>query len=520
MNRILIGGQWHAADAVGEFSPSNPNTGVPLDEVFPVSSARDADAALEAAGSAVAGLRDLPDEARAEFLRSYAAAIEYRRAPLVEMAHAETGLPTDPRLNGELSRTVNQLDQAADAVVEGSWVDAIIDTASNIRSMFAPLQKPVVVFGPNNFPFAFNGISGGDFAAAIAAGNPVIVKGHPGHPVTTRILAEAAHEAMSATDVPASLVQLLYHIESETGFHLVSDRRVGAIGFTGSQRGGLALKEAADRAGIPIYLEMGSINPVFMLENALRSRGEGIAEEFYASCTLGTGQYCTNPGMVILLDGAEGDAFVERAVSLFSNGEPGVLLGSSEPVGQGVETLRRAGAELLTGGYGGDEGGFRFANTLLTVSAKDYLNEPETLQREVFGPVSLLVRAADVEEMSAVASSIEGNLTGSIYSDPEDDDAYWQIETALRRRVGRLLNDKMPTGVAVVPSMNHGGPYPATAHPGFTSVGVPTSIPRFSALHCYDNVAERRLPAQLRNKNPNGLMWRRIDGEWTRGDVD
>lgn len=520
MNQILIGGRWRAADAVGAFSPSNPNTGVSLDEVFPVSSARDVDAALEAAGSAVVEMRDLPEEARAAFLRSYAAAIEARRVLLVEMAHTETALPTDPRLNGELSRTVNQLEQAADAVVEGSWVNAIIDTASNIRSMFAPLQKPVLVFGPNNFPFAFNGISGGDFAAAIAAGNPVIVKGHPGHPTTTRILAEAADEAMSGTGVPASLVQLLYHVEPSTGLDLVSDRRVGAVGFTGSQRGGLALKEAADRAGIPIYVELGSINPVFVLEHALRSRGGEIADEFYASCTLGTGQYCTNPGMVILPDGAEGDAFVERAVSLFSDGEPGVLLGSSEPVGQGVEALRQAGAEIRAGGSGGDEGGFRFANTLLTVSAKDYLSEPETLQREVFGPVSLLVRAADTEEMSAVASSIQGNLTGSIYSDPEDDQAYWQVETALRPRVGRLLNDKMPTGVAVVPSMNHGGPYPATGHPGFTSVGIPTSISRFAALHCYDNVPERRLPAPLRDKNPNGLMWRRIDGEWTRGDID
>lgn len=519
MNQILVGGTWTESDSAGRFSPYEPATGRTLAEEFPVSSWDDVEAALEGATRAVDLLRTTRDAALAEFLRAYGEAIEARRETLVETAHMETALPSTPRLEGELTRTVDQLNQAADAVLEGSWVNPIIDTASNIRSMFGPLRKPVVVFGPNNFPFAFNGISGGDFAAAIAAGNPVIVKGHPGHPITTRILAEAAVEAMSGTDVPDTLVSLLYHMDPESGLSLVSDGRVGAVAFTGSQRGGLALKAAADAAGTPIYLEMGSINPVFVLDGALNERGSEVANEFYASCTLGTGQFCTNPGLVIVPEGAAGDAFTSEAAELFAGGEDGLLLGPADPVAEGVDTLLGAGAQPIAGAGSSEGPGFRYPNTLLTISAKEFLADPQTLQREVFGPVSLIVRAADADEMASIAQTLEGNLTGSLYANAADEDGYRTVEAALRPRVGRLLNDKMPTGVAVVASMNHGGPYPATGHPGFTAVGMPTSIHRFAALYAYDNVSQERLPEPLRDANPNGRMWRYIDGTWTRDDI-
>lgn len=520
MNRILLGGAWVDSEAVGRFSAHDPSTGTALGDVYPVSSEADVETALAHAEEAVRSLRETTDDDRAHFLRRYGQALEARRGELVDIAHLETALPKTPRLEGELSRTIDQLDQAAEAVVEGSWARPVIDTTTNIRSMLAPLEKPVVVFGPNNFPFAFNGVSGGDFAAAIAAGNPVIVKGHPAHPTTTRLLGEAALESTEATSMPDGLVQLLYHVEPQVGLELVSNRRVGAVGFTGSQRGGLALKRAADGAGVPIYLEMGSINPVFLLDDALATRGPVIAEEFFASCTLGAGQYCTNPGMVVVPDGAAGEAFARDASSMFAAAPEGVLLGPADAVSDGVAALQRAGAEVLAVGPGAGAEGFRYPNTLLTISAKDYLADPVTLQREVFGPVSLLVRSAGVDEMVAVAASLEGNLTGGIYADEGDESAYDAIASELRPRVGRLLNDKMPTGVAVVASMNHGGPYPATGHPGFTSVGLPTSISRFAALHSYDNVPEHRLPAPLRNPNPSGVMWRYVDGEWTRGDID
>lgn len=519
MEPVLINGEWRESSSVSLFHAVNPNLGEPFDEVFPVSSLSDVDAALDAGVVAARELRDLPPGLPADFLDAYADAIEADTERIVQTGHDETGLPASPRLEAELSRTTDQLRQAAWAVRDGSWVAATIDTGSNIRSMYAPLNKPVVVFGPNNFPIAFNGIAGGDFAAAIAAGNPVIAKANPGHPMTTRLLGEAAVGAVQSVGGPPALVQLLYRVRGEDGLKLVSDHRTGAVGFTGSKKGGLALKAAADAAGVPIYLEMSSINPVFLLEGALEARGEEIAGEFYSSCTLGAGQYCTNPGLVVVPTGEAGDRFVKQVSELFGSGAAGTLLTDPGHLDDGVSVLAGHGARLVVGGAAVTEERFAFDNTLLTITAAEFLDEAQALQTEVFGPVSLLIRAGGAEEMAQVARALHGNLTGAIYSSPSDEDEYSLVEAELRRRVGRLLNDKMPTGVAVVPSMNHGGPYPATGHPGFTAVGIPASVHRFAALHCYDNVAEHRLPVPLRDKNPTGSMWRYIDRRWTTEDV-
>jgi alpha-ketoglutaric semialdehyde dehydrogenase len=519
MEPVLIDGKWRDSDSVAPFQAMDPNRGLPQEQTFPVSSQADIDAALEAGIRAAHELRKLPRSAIADFLDAYADAVDADSQRIVETAHSETGLPISPRLEAELPRTTNQLRQAASAVREGSWTNATIDTASNIRSMYAPLDKPVIVFGPNNFPMAFNGVSGGDFAAAIAAGNPVIAKANPGHPRTTQLLAGAALKAIRSTDVPEAMVQLIYRVRGEVGLAFVSDSRVGAVGFTGSKSGGLKLKAAADAAGVPIYLELSSVNPIFLLDGALEVRGDEIAQDFYASCTMGAGQYCTNPGFVVVPTSEAGDRFVKTAGELFGGTAGGTLLGEPGHLGEGVSILKSHGAEVLVGGGIVGGGRFAFENTLLTVTAAEFLDDIEGLQTEVFGPVSLLVRADTPEEMAAVASSMEGNLTGGIFSESSDEIAYDIVEAALRPRVGRLLNDKMPTGVAVVSSMNHGGPYPATGHPGFTAVGIPASIHRFSALYCYDNVAEHRLPEALRNTNPSGEMWRFVDGTWTKEDI-
>jgi alpha-ketoglutaric semialdehyde dehydrogenase len=277
---------------------------------------------------------------------------------------------------------------------------------------------------------------------------------------------------------------------------------IGAVAFTGSRGAGLALKGAADKAGKPIYLELSSVNPVLMLEGALEERGEALADEFFGSCTLGAGQFCTNPGFVVLPDSAAGRRFIERARERFAGAEPGVLLarGVREGLAASVAWLQEHGASLLCGGEPATGAGYRFANTLLQVSGERFLEEPDELQREAFGPVALLVAVRDTEQAAAVVRRLEGSLTGTIYSSTggADDAAYAALEPLLRQRVGRLLNDKMPTGVTVSPAMNHGGPYPSTGHPGFTAVGIPTSIVRFTALHCYDNVRPERLPPALR----------------------
>jgi alpha-ketoglutaric semialdehyde dehydrogenase len=520
---ILIAGRWVPSHSTATFHAENPATGQPLPGEYPMSSWADCDAALTAAVAAASVLRAAPPEQLARFLTRFAERLEARKAELVEQAHLETALPKAPRLaDVELPRTTNQLRQAADAALDGSWAQPTIDSKLNLRSCLGPIG-PVVVFGPNNFPFAYSGVAGGDFAAAIAAGNPVIAKGHPLHPGTARLLAAEAVAAVGEVGLPPATVQLLYHMEPESGLRLVSDPRTGASAFTGSRTAGLKLKAAADAAGKPTYLELSSINPVVILPGALAERGAKVAEDFAASCLLGGGQFCTNPGFVVLVAGDGSERFIADAKQKFDSGTPPPLLSSgvARSLADSVGRLKAAGAQVVAGDAPLPPPGFRYANTLLRVSGAQFLAAPEALQTEAFGSAALLVVARDGQEAAGVLDRLEGNLTGSIYSDAggSDDALYADLAPRLRQRVGRLLNDKMPTGVAVNPAMNHGGPYPATGHPGFTAVGIPAALHRFAALQCYDNVRPSRLPAALQNKNPNARMWRLIDGELTKADV-
>lgn len=520
---VLIDGKWIASDGTERFRAVDPATTEPLPGEFPVSPWAEIERAIQAASAAFQAVRDWPGERFAAFLDAYAEGIESRAGELVETAHAETALPDSPRLaDVELPRTSGQLRQAAGAAREGSWAQPTIDTAANIRSMHGPIG-PVAVFGPNNFPFAFNGISGGDFAAAIAAGNPVIAKGHPSHPETTRLLAEEALHAAQATGMPPAMVQLVYRTSHEDGARLVSHPLLGATGYTGSRSAGLALKQAADRAGNPIYLELSSINPLFLLPGALAERLEAIADEFAGSCLMGTGQFCTNPGLVIVLDDDAGRQLLAAVAKRFGDAPVGTMLGEGVLRGfeRGLETLTAAGAQVVAGGASGGGAGFSHQNTLLQVDGSRFLEDPERFQTEAFGNASLFVLAGDAEQMLAIAERLEGNLTGCIYSasDGGDDALYDRVAPILRSHVGRLLNDKMPTGVAVSPAMNHGGPYPATGHPVFTAVGIPAALRRFSMLQCYDQVRPHRLPTALKDKNPNGSSWRLIDSKWTQADV-
>ncbi|QDU81959.1 NADP-dependent fatty aldehyde dehydrogenase [Polystyrenella longa] len=523
VSKVLIGGKWIESAGKETFQALNPATGELLPEQFPVSPWSEIKEAIQAAAVAASAVKQWPGERFARFLEDYAIEIEARADALVEAAHLETAYPVSPRIKDvELPRTSNQLRTAAQAARTGAWKQATIDTASNIRSEFGPLG-PIAIFGPNNFPLAFNGMAGGDFAAAVAAGNPVITKGHPAHPATTRILAEAAYMAAEKTQMPPGFVQLLYQMDYKDGEKLVSHPLMGATAFTGSRQGGLALKAAADKAGKPIYLELSSINPIFLLPEVLEEKGESLAEEFTGSCLMGTGQFCTNPGLVVVPATSAGQDFIKSVTEKFKAAPTGTLLAKNveQNLLDGIRTLKAAGAELLTGGEAVDGDRLTCQNTLLKVSAADFLKNAEALQSEAFGNASLLVVADDVKQMLAIAESLEGNLTGCLYSEStgKDDAAYDQVAPVLRQKVGRLLNDKMPTGVAVVPSMNHGGPYPSTGHPGFTSVGIPASLVRFGMLQCYDNVRPHRLPATLQDKNPTGETSRLIDGEWTVADV-
>jgi len=522
---VLINGTWRKAfSPVGSFQAVNPTKGTKLDDSYPISSFAEVEESLEAAHEAGKALFKTPPEGVADFLEAFAESIEGHADELVEISHLETALPKEPRLRStELPRTTNQLRQAAQAARERSWCRATIDTKANLRSKYAPLGGGIVVFGPNNFPFAFNPAAGGDFAAAVAAGNPVIAKANPGHPGTTKLFAELAFKCIKKAGLPKGTFQMIYHLRPEDGLKLVAHPLVGATSFTGGRPAGLRLKEAAEQAGKLIYLEMSSVNPIFILPGALRERPEAIAEELFNSCALGTGQFCTKPGVFVLLHNEESKGFFGTIKKLFEQLPAGFLVGQNvlNGIEAALKAMQDAGAQIMTGGKKLEGPGFCYQNTLLRVSGEIFLKNPKALQHEAFGTIALAVFADDFDQMTEIATALEGNLTAGIYSHTleEDERFYSLLEPILRRKVGRLLNDKMPTGVTVSPAMAHGGPFPASGHPGFTAVGIPASLLRFAALHCYDNVRPNRLPAELRDKNPTGRMWRMIDGEWTQRDV-
>jgi alpha-ketoglutaric semialdehyde dehydrogenase len=519
---ILLGGEWRASTGSATFRAIDPKTRDALPDEYPVSPWSEVEQCLKHAAEASAAVRKWPGERFAKFLDCFADRIEQRAAELVALTHRETALPVQPRLqDAELPRTTNQLRQAAAAARDGSWVCATIDSKSNIRSQLEPIG-PVAVFGPNNFPFAFNSAAGGDFAAAVAAGNPVIAKGHSSHPGTTRLFAEAAQQAATETEMPPGFVQLIYRTSHDDGCRLAGHPFLGAIGYTGARAAGLTLKEAADRVGKPIYLELSSINPVVFLPGAVSQRRAELVEQFVGSCLMGAGQFCTNPGLVLLVGGPDTESLINEIAQKFTSAPVGTLLGEGvlKHLSAGLKTLIENGAQVVAGGQPGGGTGVCHQNTLLRVSGQAFLKHPEQLQTEAFGNASLFVVAASMDELVDALSRLEGNLTGCVYSanDGSDNGVYERVEAVLRPKVGRLINDKMPTGVAVVPSMNHGGPFPATGHPGFTSVGIPASLKRFARLACYDNVRPQRLPAALQNANP-GSLWRLVDGKLTQDDV-
>jgi NADP-dependent aldehyde dehydrogenase len=514
---VLIAGAWRPAAATDTYRGFDPTAGTPRDAVWPVSGWSDLDAALDAATAAARELAGLPGATIARFLERYAERLEARGADLVAAAHAETGLAVKPRLaEVELPRMLDQLRQAAAAAREGTWRMAMIDTPRNIRSAAFGLG-PVVVLPPANFPLAFGAVTGGDFAAAIAGGNPVIAKSHRGHPAVSKIAAAEAVEAIRETGLPAATVQLVHGIAD--GERLVADRRVGGTAFTGGTEAGKKLFAAATAAGRVIWVEMGAINPAVLLPGALAERGGEIAGELATSVTGSAGQLCTKPGVVFLVDYAAGRAFVEAVTAKFAAVGPQVLLGPGgrDSLVAAVGGIVKAGARVLAGGQAG-EGRCSHQPTLLEVSAADLAARPEALLVEAFGNATLLVRCGSLAELRAALAHVEGSLGASVYSarDGRDDGAFAEVAPLLVERSGRVIENRMPTGLAVAPPMQHGGPWPAAGPPFFSAVGMPWTILRFARRICFDSWVERRLPEILRDAPPAGNPWRFIDGGWQR----
>jgi alpha-ketoglutaric semialdehyde dehydrogenase len=520
---ILVAGSWRLADATETFQAVDPTTGALREAVWPVSTWADIDAALDAAVAAAAALERVPDAARGDFLDRYAARLEARADEIVAAAHAETGLAVTPRLaDVEYPRMLDQLRQAAATAREGSWRMPMIDTNKNIRSAATGLG-PVVVFPPGNFPLAYGAVTGGDFAAALAGGNPVVAKAHPGCPTVSRLAAEEALAALAETGLPAATVQLLHAISVADGLRLVADPRVGGTGFTGSETAGRALYAAASAAGRVIWVEMGSLNPVVFLPGAVAERAATLAAELTASVTGSAGQFCTKPGLVFFLADAAAPTLVARLRDSFTALGPQVLLGPGgrDRLVAAVAHLERAGARLVAGGTprnGLPGGGCTHPPTLLEVSGAAFRATSDAFLGEAFGNATLLVPCADLNELVGCVSQVRGSLGASVFMahDGRDDAVCSSVTAALTARAGRVVENRMPTGLAVTAPMQHGGPWPAAAPPFFSAVGFPFTVLRFARRVCFDGWSQPRLPEYLRDALPPSRPWRFVDGAWQR----
>jgi len=484
------------------------------------------DRAVRLAAQAFPVYRQLAGNVRAAFLERIAHELSLVRTTLNETAQRETGLPA-ARLDGEITRTINQIKLFASLIAEGSWVRAMIDPAQPDRQ---PLPKPdirqmqipigvVGVFGASNFPFAFS-VAGGDTVSALAAGCCVVYKSHPGHPATSELVGDAVLRAARATDMPEGVFSLLQGAGHESGVSLVTHPFVKAVGFTGSLNGGRALFNAASQRSepIPVYAEMGSVNPVILLPGILAEKHADLAKTLAASNTLGTGQFCTNPGVFVALDSNDTTAFLKTyADTIAATPGDGML---TDPISKGYANgVARLSAhpqvQSLATGLGTDKkrGGIPHAfRTTVAAFLKD-----ASLQEEVFGPSALHVMAGSREELIEAIRRLHGQLTLSVWGTPDDFTRYSDIFKELELKGGRIICNGVPTGVEVTHAMMHGGPYPATSDSKYTSVGT-QAIYRFTRPVCYQNYPQHLLPAALLNENPLNV-WRHVNGQPQQGPL-
>jgi len=494
----FIAGKWIKGDAT--FS-SSPATG-PSHE-FAVGRVSDVDAAVEAAEAAFETFGYSSREERAAFLNAIADEIDVLGDQITEVGVQETGLP-EARLQGERGRTTGQLRLFAERILSGEYLDrrhdeALPDRTPLPRPEMHMVQRPigpVAVFGASNFPLAFS-TAGGDTAAALAAGCPVVVKGHSAHPGTGELVAQAVDKAIQRCNMPAGVFSLIQGGNRQVGQALVQHPLIKAVGFTGSLAGGRALFDlcAARLEPIPFFGELGSVNPMFVMPEAVKNRAEALGKGWAGSLTMGAGQFCTNPGIAVMLDNADSKAMIAAASAALDEVGAQTMLtdGIADAYRSGVAALEKTGIQFVVRSQ--DTKDRTALPNLFTVTGQAWLDNP-TLHQEVFGPLGLVVLADSVEQMVELARHLEGQLTCTIHLDDGDHRACQKLLPVLERKAGRLLANGFPTGVEVNDTMVHGGPYPASTNFGATSVGT-LSIRRFLRPVCYQNIPQALLPKDL-----------------------
>ena len=513
--RSLIAGESASSAAHSPFYGFNPVDGTRLEPAFLPASLEEVDRAVNAAVDAFPAFGRTSGAERGAFLRRIADAIDGAAPELIAQAHRETALPK-PRLAGEIARTSNQLRLFAGVVEEGSWVSARIDTADpartppkpDVRCMLRPLG-PVAVFGASNFPLAFS-VAGGDTASALAAGNPVVVKAHAAHPGTSELVGHLVTDAVRASGLPAGIFSLLFDSGHEVAAALVQHPGTRAVGFTGSFRGGRALIDLAARrpTPIPVYAEMGSTNPVFVLPGALTERGSELANGLHASFTLGGGQFCTKPG-IVFAEAEHSAAFTTQLRKATEGGAAFSLLSGGIATAYGDAHEERK--HLRTAAGAAASHGFSAQSVLLETTAPA-LRENAHLMDEIFGPSTLLVHCETASDMLLAAHALEGHLTATVFGTDADLAGHADLLRVLETKAGRVLFNAFPTGVEVGHAMVHGGPYPATSDGRSTSVGS-QAIFRFTRPVAYQGLPQAALDPALQDGNPLGIL-RLRDGKW------
>ncbi len=482
---------------------------------------------MKQAWSAFHIYRTMSLKRRADFMRAIAQEIESCGDNLITVAMQETNLP-EARLRNERGRTIFQMNQYATACEKGEWLDARIDTAipdknppkPDIRKMLVPLG-PVVVFGASNFPFAYS-TAGGDTACALAAGCPVIVKAHPAHARTSELVADAINKAAVSCNMPKGIFAHLHGASFEVGKALVTHDLTKAVGFTGSFLGGKALFDWANKRKepIPVFAEMGSVNPVFMMPEKLNTDAPEIAKNYAGSVTLGVGQFCTNPGLIIAVESEGLKTFIHDLGKAIQQIPPGIMLhpGISKAYAEKrTAALLQEEVHLVAESETpSDRPDLTGSPTIATASGQAFLNNP-VLHQEVFGPYSIIIRCKDMKEMIEVATHLEGQLTSTLMATENDIINNKELVEAVKNICGRFILNSVPTGVEVCLSMHHGGPYPATTDSRFTSVGA-DGIKRFARPIAFQNWPDNLLPEELKNENRLGL-WRMVNSEMRRDNI-
>ena len=494
-----------------------------LEGAFKEATSAEIDKAVMKASKAFPLYKSKSAEERANFLDAIAEEILNLGDELIQRAMLESGLPQG-RLTGERGRTMNQLKLFAKVVREGSWIDARIDPAMpdrepnprvDIRQMHIPLG-PVGIFGASNFPLAFS-VAGGDTASALAAGCPVVVKGHPLHPGTSELVASAIVNAAEKTDMPDGVFSLVQGQSIEVGMGIVQHPLIKAIGFTGSYRGGKAIFDAANqrREPIPVFAEMGSTNPVFILPEALRNNLDTLPSGICNSLNLGVGQFCTNPGVIIAQESESLEKLKAGLQTSIAAVGPGTMLGTGIKTNyiNGVSKLEASeNVEKLIGNEN-PETGNQALPQVFTTDAESFVSNKH-LEEEVFGPAMLLVKSNNKNDLLEIANGLSGHLTASIFGTESELSEYGDLIDVLQSKVGRIIFNGYPTGVEVGHAMVHGGPFPATTAQQTTSVGT-AAIKRFARPFCYQNFPQERLPKELQDGNPMNI-WRLIDGDLSK----